>query len=165
MYNLEIFFICVIVILFIFNIILKIENVDLTKKINNLQKIQKEYLNTNKKVDFKYAEEAMNFLDKLIQEKYRFYLYSTMMPIYSNGQIPEKKEVKEIKNKIYLSIIGGLTTETKRSLLNFFTKKGIEIYIHEKIIGLMNETDFKVSNRNIEIFKNTKGKKLDILMP
>ncbi len=117
------------------------------------------------KIDFKYASEAMLFLDNLIQVKYDYHLYSTIMPIYLDKKIPEKKEIEQIKERIYVSIVGGLSPTTKKSILLFFNEKGIEIYIHEKIINLMNKTDFINSEKFKESFRDIKGDGINTLIP
>jgi len=165
MFNLEFIFMIFGSISLTYAIYTKIENNELYNKIRILLNERKELKKKLDQIDFRYASEAMNFLDKIIQEKYKFYMYSTLMPLYLDNKIPEKKMINEIKEKIYVSVVGSLTTETKKSILSFFTEKGIEIYIHEKIIGLMNETDFKASNKLNEKFKDIRGKKLDTLIP
>jgi hypothetical protein len=107
----------------------------------------------------------MNFLDRIIQEKYKYHLYTSLLPIYLDRKIPEKKLISTLKEKIYVSIVGGLTPETKKSILNFFTEKGIEIYIHEKIMVLMNETDFRSTEKYTEAFRDIKEKNINNLMP
>ena len=165
MFNLEFIFMIFGSISLTYAIYTKIENNALYNKVNTLLNERKELTKKLDQIDFRYASEAMSFLDKIIQEKYKFYMYSTLMPLYLDSKIPEKKMINEIKEKIYVSVVGSLTTETKKSILSFFTEKGVEIYIHEKIIGLMNETDFKASNKLNEKFKDIRGKKLDTLIP
>jgi len=121
---------------------------------------------SNEKIDFKYAEQAMKFMDVIIYNKYKFYMYTILIPIYLDQKVPEKKLINDLKEKIYVSVVGGLTTQTKKSILNFFTEKGIEIYIHEKILVHMNETDFKTSGKYSEAFRDIKpNTKLDSLIP
>jgi hypothetical protein len=162
MYNFEVFLLVIIVILIINFIISKIE----------IKKIKEENTNLNlsideksHKIDFKYTQVALDFLDRLIKEKYNFYLYTNLLPIYLDNKIPEKKLVQEIKEKIYVSVVGGLNPDTKKSILTFFTEKGIEIYIHEKIMILMNETDFRTSDKFKESFRNIDPKKVDVILP
>jgi hypothetical protein len=161
MFNLEMVLLLITGVFFSYIIYLQI-------KINNKNKKIKELLSLNdrhKNVDFKYVEDAMKFLDKIIQEKYKYHLYATLLPVYLDKQIPEKKMISEIKEKIYVSVVGSLTSETKKSILNFFTEKGIEIYIHEKIMVHMNETDFRSTEKFTEAFRDIKSKNVDQLIP
>jgi len=117
------------------------------------------------KANFEYNESALNFLDRLIENKYNFHMYTTLIPIYMDSKIPEKKTIKELKEKIYVSVVGGLSTKTKISILDFFTEKGVEIYIHERIMILMNKTDFKTSGKYTEGFRNLKSNQIQNIMP
>jgi len=170
MFNFEIWLLSILVILIFFIVILYVQKKNIER---NLQIIRnenfklKESIENNKTVDFKYASEAMNFLDKIIVEKYKFYMFSTLMPLYLDKQVPEKKIINEIKEKIYVSVVGGLTLETKKSILKFFTEKGIEMYTHEKILVLMNETDIRTSDKLNENFKDKdiRGNRLNVLIP
>ena len=162
MYSLELFLIILVAILFIYSIYLK---VDTNAKSKEIQKYKNSLEDISCKVDFKYAEDAMKFLDKIIYEKYKYHLYTTLLPIYLDKQIPEKKMISDIKEKIYVSVVGSLTRETKKSILNFFTEKGIEIYIHEKIMVHMNETDFRSTEKFTEAFRDIKSKNVDQLIP
>ena len=165
MINLELILILVTSIALTFSIFTKLENTALYKKIKDLLQKNKDLKIRLENVDFKYAEDAMKFLDKIINEKYKYHLYATLMPIYLDKKIPEKKTIGEIKEKIYVSVVGGLTSETKKSILNFFTEKGIEIYIHEKIMVLMNETDFRSTEKFTEAFRDIKTRNIDQLIP
>jgi len=131
----------------------KIENVSLIEDIQSKEHI-----------DFVYIQEAMKFMDNIIDSKYNYYLYNVLMPIYLDKKIPEKKLVETTKEKIYVSVVGGLTPSVKKSILEFFTEKGIEIYIHERIIVLMNRTDFHSTSKN-EAFKDLKVPGVDALIP
>ncbi len=97
-------------------------------------------------VDINKSQLLIGFIEKLTKEKYTYYMYLELLPIYLDGKIPEKNKVQEIKEKIYASVVGSLTTEIKQEFLKFFTEKGIEIFVHQRIIILMNETDMTASD-------------------
>jgi len=139
----------------------------ISKAYKELEQKNSEYLQELefKRIDFKYTEDAIKFLDKLIEDKYNFYMYTVLIPIYLDQKIPEKKMIHDIKEKIYVSVVGGLQTRTKKSILEFFTEKGIEIYVHEKILVLMNRTDFKTSSKYSEAFRGIKVNGIDTIMP
>jgi len=99
-------------------------------------------------VDFKAAEDVLNFLNKLIHEKFNFYLYSELLPLYQKNKIPENSIITEIKNNIYISITASITSNMKLEILKFFTRKGIEMYIHEKIMLLINKIDYGQAGAN-----------------
>ncbi len=108
---------------------------------------------TETDVDLIEGQQAIDFLERLIKEKYNYYLYLKLLPIYLDRKIPEKNIVEEVKSKIYVSVVGSLTRGVKNEILKFFTEKGIEIFVHEKIVILMNETDFQASDKFTEGFR------------
>ncbi len=104
-------------------------------------------------IDLTKGQKAIDYLERLISEKYSYYKYLELLPIYLDNKIPEKKLIRETKEKIYASVVGSLTQEVKLEILKFFTEKGIEIFVHEKIIIHMNETDFRASEKLTESFR------------
>jgi hypothetical protein len=115
-------------------------------------------------IDFKEAQSALDYLDRLIKAKIQFYTLFELMPIYNENNVPEKKVIEEIKHKIYATIVGSLSKEIKKKILKYSNQKGIEIYINERIMTYLNETDFKVSNSSSNIFKDIKMNSIDTLM-
>lgn len=138
------------------NIISITESLEMSEKITAFEMI---------KTDFNYTQSILDFLDRIIKNKYNFYMYTELMPIYLDQKVPEKRIVSELKEKIYVSVVGGLTIKTKKSILDLFTEKGIEIYIHERIMILMNETDFKTSGKFSEAFKDLNPRRMDGIIP
>ncbi len=106
-----------------------------------------------KLIDLDEGQNAIAYLERLIKEKYNYYKYLELLPIYLDRKIPEKKIIKEIKEKVYVSVVGSLTHNVKKEILRFFTEKGIEIFVHEKIIIHMNETDLRASEKTTESFR------------
>jgi hypothetical protein len=155
---------------YIFAIIFMISNRRNINKLKNNQEVietlENDILkNEEIKLDFSYVSGSLAFMDQLIKDKYTFYLYSELMPIYLDNKIPEKSQIRKIKERIYVSVVGGLTIKTKKSLLDAFTEKGIRIYINEKIMILLNKTDFSTSNKYNEVFKNINTRQIDGLIP
>ncbi len=115
-------------------------------------------------IDFNRGEEAMDFLDRLIRDKYNYYLYLELLPVYLDSRIPERSVIRKIKEKIYVSVVGSLTRSVKLQLLEFFTEKGIEIYVNQKIVIMMNMTDFQASDKLSESFREITVKNIDVLL-
>jgi len=111
-----------------------------------------------------HGQEALNFLDRLIKEKYNYHLYLDLMPVYLDRKIPEKKQIQDLKEKIYVSVVGSLTKSVKQEVTRFFTEKGIEIYVYERIIILINETDFKSTEKFTEVFRDLNSAKIDQIL-
>jgi hypothetical protein len=118
-----------------------------------------------KQMDFVKGEQALKFLDRIIKEKYTFHLYAKLLPIYLDKKIPEKNIVQEVKEKIYVSVVGSLSKDVKKNYLEYFTEKGIEIYINEKIMIYMNETDFRTAEKYTESFRDLKPHEAEKLLP
>jgi len=144
----------------------------LIKEKNSLESIVKDQMleiesiqETSSDVDFLYTKQGLSFLDDLIKTKYTFYMYSELMPTYLDSKVPEKSAVLELKEKIYVSVVGGLTQEVKKALLLTFTEKGIRIYINEKIMIHINETDFKISETGSQSFKDINPRRMAGLIP
>ena len=97
-------------------------------------------------VNFKTASDALEFINKITEEKFNFYLFGELLPLYQKSKIPETSVITEIKNSIYLSITASLTSDMKLEILKFFTKKGVEMHIHEKIMLLMNKIDYTLTS-------------------
>jgi len=133
-----------------------------------IPKTPKENKKEKEKTDFeifsiKEYRETLDFLDRIIQDKYQYYMYLNLLPIYMDRKIPEKKVIQDTKEKIYVSVVGGITLNFKKKILNIFTEKGIEIYINEKIIVLINQTDFASTNHN-EAFKEVSSVNVDKIL-
>lgn len=120
---------------------------------------------TEEPVDFKYIKESTDFLDELIRLKFSYYLYTFFIPLYLDKKVPEKAKVEEIKEKIYVSVVGGLSMRTKKSIMGFFTEKGVQMYINERILNHMNEVDYRTSDKYTESFKDLKAGGIETLMP
>ncbi len=149
------------ILIIIFYMIFKISELFVDQKVNKLPEdssVDKRY------IDIAHGDKILNFLDRIIKEKYTYHLYLTLMPIYLDRKIPEKKHIQELKEKIYVSVVGSLTSNVKKEVLRFFTEKGIEIYVHERIIILMNETDFRSTEKFTEAFRDLNPSKLDQIL-
>ncbi len=115
-------------------------------------------------VNLNKAETAMDFLERLIKDKYTYYMYLELLPIYLANNIPEKNVIKKIKEKIYVSVVGSLTRPVKEEMLKFFTEKGVEIFVNEQIIILMNETDFRSAGKFTEAFRELNVNTIDQIL-
>ncbi len=115
-------------------------------------------------IDLKQGQAAMDYLERLILAKYNYYMYLELLPIYLDQKIPEKNTVKKVKERIYVSVVGSLTRPVKNEILKYFSEKGIEIFIHEKIMIHMNETDFQTSSKFSETFREINNTNIDKLI-
>ena len=93
------------------------------------------------------AQEVLVYLNALIQEKFNYHLYSKLLTTYSDNRVPEVKDIKKIKEHIYLSVTTSLAVGFKKTILRYHTVKGIEVIIHERVMTLLNEVDFTMTNK------------------
>ena len=100
------------------------------------------------------GQRIKSFIKELVHDKFDYFLYKDILPIYNDGKIPESKTIDNIKNSIYLSITAGLSIKQKKAALDHFSVKGIEMIIHEYVIVLFNKVDYKINLTN--------GTKVDI---
>jgi hypothetical protein len=124
----------------------------------NSKKISGQMNTKVENINFQTAKEALRFLDDQIQKKFEFYTYSQLLPLYHKNTIPEEKVIREIKDKIYIDIVGSFNLELKKEYQKFFTKQGVEIYINQTILILLNKLDFQLSEKEPfnDISKNLK---------
>ena len=115
------------------------------------------------KIDMEEADKILNYLNRLIKEKYNYYMYLELLPLYMENKVPENKVIDSIKKKIYATVVGGFPHAMKQNILKYFTEKGIEVYINERILFYINQTDFKLNPE--ENFKGIKSGNLEKFMP
>lgn len=89
--------------------------------------------------NFKSMNEMINIL---IQEKFNYYLYTEILPIYKSDKLPEDNQIDQIKNSIYTSIIGGFSKNFKMKYENIYTEKGFQLMIFQKVLLLFNNIDY-----------------------
>ena len=130
-------------------------------KKKEIQLKEKEVHECTSEINVVEGMKVIDFLERIIKEKYNYHMYLTLLPIYMEKKIPEKKVITDLKEKIYVSVVGSLTKDVKHKILQFFTEKGIEIFIHEKIIIYMNETDFKSTEKFNEAFREITPSNVD----
>lgn len=122
------------------------------------------YSNVSVQLDIKEAQEVLDYLNNLIREKFNYHLHSKLLPLYVSGKIPETKIVKEIKENIYLSVTASISTQLKKIILKYFSPKGIELLIHEKIMTMINEVDFTMTKSERDVFKDITAKNISKIL-
>jgi len=115
-------------------------------------------------VDFKDGQDMFKYLDQLIHENFNYYLYSHLLPIYMEGKTPDKKTTNDLKQKIFISIVGSISENMKNRILLYFSEKGIKIYINQKIMVHVNKVDFKAHGET-NSFNNIKLNNIKSFIP
>jgi len=104
----------------------------------------KTYIN----IDVNTCAQLKKFLFDLIENKFKYYLYKDILPLYVNSKKLDKKQINEIKEKIFIEIRISLSKNIKQKLLSCFTKDGLNLLINEQIIILMNKIDLKFFDKD-----------------
>jgi len=99
-------------------------------------------------LDLNEAEKAKAFLDRVIKDKFEFYLVTEILPIYKSGKQLDKNQVEELKEQFFIDVSFLLTKETKKILKKYFNTDAIKIYIIEKFYTHLNKVDIMYFNEN-----------------
>jgi len=86
------------------------------------------------------------FLDSFLEQKYRYYLTSDILAYFLNGKEIPKKEIQNIKEKFFSDVTMSLNKKQQENILKIFTSKGIELYIHQSFLKLLNESNIKFTD-------------------
>lgn len=134
------------------------------KKQNEANELPEYFSEIPAKLDIKEAQEVLDYLNNLIREKFNYHLHSKLLPLYVSGKIPETKVVKEIKENIYLSVTASVSPQLKKIILKYFSSKGVELLIHEKIMTMINEVDFTMTKSEKDVFKDITAKNISKIL-
>lgn len=118
-----------------------------------IRNIKEELINTiqeKTKIEKKYqiisiqdTDASLDFLNKLLDIKFGYYLNTFLIAYFVNDKELDKKEIKKLKDDFYLDISNTLNNQQKNNLLRVFSQKGIELYIHQTFLRLLNDANIK----------------------
>lgn len=101
---------------------------------------------------------AKNILDTLLENKFEYYMYKEILPLYLGNQKKApitNEKFKELKNTFYHDIKLSISPVLIRRLNYVLTPEGIGIYIHSKFATMFNKIDSKFVNKNDVLEKDT----------
>lgn len=98
--------------------------------------------------NIKNAQATITLLDEMMLTKFRYYLSSYIQPFLEKDQEIEKKIIKKLKDDFYTDMLNVFNKDLMNQFLVVFDQKGIEIYIHQTFLRLLNERDIYHSNTN-----------------
>jgi len=103
-------------------------------------------------VNIQDSQATMDFFNQLLDTKFKYYLNSFMIAYFVSNQELEKKVIKKLKNDFYVDISTTLNDDQKNHLLTIFSKRGIELYIHQTFLRLLNDANikFQVSGEGLD---------------
>jgi hypothetical protein len=91
------------------------------------------------------------FFDQLLEVKFRYYLVSYIMANFVSDKELDKKDIKKLKEDFYTDVSATLNDVQKSRLLEVYSKKGIELYIHQTFLRLLNEANIKFREKGTGI--------------
>jgi len=97
--------------------------------------------NLDIKIDIGTSKSIKNFIIDLVDDRFNYYLYTEILPLYMSNKKLDKTMIQEIKEKIFIEISLFLSKEQKKYISNYFTQKGIQIFIYERVVILINKID------------------------
>lgn len=102
--------------------------------------------------DIEEIMKLYSFFNNLLETKFEFYLNTNILPYLVNNKEIDKKDIIKIKNDFYTDISKTLSDDLKKRLLLVYSAQGIEFYIHQTFLSLMNIADikFKDGGNNID---------------
>jgi len=112
------------------------------EKLNNKEIDSKDSKNNlDIKIDIGTSKSIKNFIIDLVDDRFNYYLYTEILPLYMSNKKLDKTMIQEIKEKIFIEISLFLSKEQKKYISNYFTQKGIQIFIYERVVILINKID------------------------
>ena len=109
--------------------------------INNEQ--QKYTKLQNSEISVKDSSDTLKFLNDLLDIKFGYYLNAYMLAYFVNDKELEKKEIIKLKTDFYSDVSKSLNNYQKNQILKVFSKEGVELYIHQSFLRLLNDANIK----------------------
>lgn len=97
-------------------------------------------------LDIKEAKEILLFINDIIREKFNHQMYSKLLPNYIANKSIDLATHKDIIDRIYTTVTITLTPGIRKKIKKYYTTKGIELLIKERVISLISEVDFNMGN-------------------
>lgn len=138
----------IIVVLLIFIILLI--NFNNTKTKNKLQ-VYKDIIQQATGLPIVDTINYRTFLDKMLEDKFQYYLTSYILAYFIQDKEIDKKEIIKLKNDFYVDIASTLNPRIIMDLHKIFTKQGLVLYIHQTFLKLLNDANIKFKNNAGEL--------------
>lgn len=104
----------------------------------------KKYEDSLKKVcDIDETVKIVDFLDRMLNIKFQYYLNSYILPYFVNDKDLDKKEIKKLKEDFYADVSKTLNEGQRDLILKVFSSQGIVLYIHQSFLRLLNDANIR----------------------
>ena len=97
----------------------------------------------------------LNIFDKLLLTKFNYYIHVHFLANFEKKKEISKEAIKNIKQEFYVDVSSTLRMEQKYKLLDIFSDRGIELYIHQFFLQKLNELDVKYKKQDESVKDNT----------
>ncbi|MFA7127692.1 MAG: hypothetical protein WC136_00820 [Sphaerochaeta sp.] len=109
------------------------------------------------KVDIMTLHSTYDFLNKILLDKFEFYLSGQILPYLINGKSLDNKMLHELKEQYYIDVTKMLNKDMQDRILEVFSKQGIILYIHQSFLKAYNAAEIKYKSdsyntRSLESF-------------
>jgi len=115
----------------------------LKKRVNNLSIDRDRSINKNNIINIKQTKQTFDFFNELLEIKFRYYLTSEILAYFLNGKEIPKKEIIKLKENFYIDVTKTLNKNQRENILKIFSNEGIEMYIHQTFLKLLNDCNIK----------------------
>lgn len=95
------------------------------------------------KVDISTLHSTYDFLNKILLDKFEFYLSGQILPYLINGKSLDNKMLHKLKEQYYIDVTKMLNKDMQDRILEVFSKQGIVLYIHQSFLKLYNAAEIK----------------------
>jgi hypothetical protein len=104
-------------------------------------------------------KQTLVLLEELIKQKFEFYLYKDILPVYIGNENTKKEKFKKekfmaLKKFFYSDLLNSLSEEQLNEVYKLFTQTGFEIFIHQKFSIAFNKVDAKFLNKEEDLKEN-----------
>lgn len=88
-------------------------------------------------------ESTYTFLNKILSDKFEFYLTGHILPYLVNGKSLDNKILHQLKDQYYIDVYKTINKDMQDRILEVFSKQGIVLYIHQSFLKAYNAAEIK----------------------
>jgi len=105
--------------------------------------IKEIFIENKKHIDIIEANEIILMFDSLLEKKFKYYNMIHFLAVFQSGKEPDIEVVKGIKQSFYTDISNTLSKDMEDLLIKIYNAKGLDLYIHQSFLRLLNEANIK----------------------
>lgn len=118
-------------------------NKQLSSLLNNINKLESKIKKLESPMKIDDVVKYLNVFDNLLLSKFNYYIHVHFLANFEKRKEISKETIRGIKEEYYIDVSSTLKSEQKYKLLEIFSNKGIEMYIHQFFLQKLNELDVK----------------------